>query len=126
VDLDWKALAASTVFVNATAISAAIAVDANIYCKVPVITIIFANAATITAAIAELPLLLRALSLPLPLLSSGCLLQSSCCCHHPICQQHCHQCTCNIYVRRCNHGHCHHQATVIAAAPPLPLCNNLL
>ncbi len=60
MDFDWKVLATITVFVNALAISAAIAVGANIYCKVPVI-VLFAKAAAITAAIAELVLLLQAL-----------------------------------------------------------------
>ncbi len=121
MDFDWKVLAAATVFVNATAISAAIAVDANVYCKVPVIAILFANTDAVTAAITELPLLLQALSLPLPSQLSGGLFQSSCHCHHCIFQHHCHQCTCNIYVQRHNHDHCHHCAAVIAVAP-LYLC----
>ena len=74
MEFDWKVLAAAT---NATAISAAIAVGANVYCKVPVIVILFANATAVTAFIAELPLLLWALLLPLPLPSYGGLLQSS-------------------------------------------------
>jgi hypothetical protein len=126
VDFDWKVLAAATIFVNATAIFAAIAVGANIYFKVTVIAILFANAAAITAATAELPLLLQALPLPLPLPPCGGLLQSSCHCHHCICPHPCHQCTCNIYVPRCNHGHCHCQAAVVTVAPPLPLWDNLL
>ncbi len=74
MEFDWKVLAAAT---NATAISAAIAVGVNIFCKVPVIPILFANANVVTVAIAELPLLLQALLLPLPLPSYGGLLQSS-------------------------------------------------
>ncbi len=54
MDFDWKVLAAAT---NATVISAAIAVGANIYCRVPVNAILFAKVAAVTAAIAELPLL---------------------------------------------------------------------
>jgi hypothetical protein len=126
VDFDWKVLAASTVFVNAAAISAAITVGVNIYCKVPLIAILFANAAAVTAAIAELPLLLWALSLLLPSPSCGGLLQSSCHCHHCICQLYYHQCMCNIYVQRHNHGHCHRWAAVIAVTPALPLWDNLL
>ncbi len=123
VNFNWKVLAAAT---NATAISAAIALGANIYCKVPVIAILFANTAAVTAAIAELPLLLWALLLPLPLPLCGGLLQSSCYCHHCICQHRCHQCMCNIHMQRCNHGHCHSWADIIAVAPLSSLCNNLL
>jgi hypothetical protein len=49
---------------NTTVISAAIAVSSNTYCRVLVNTILFANTGAITAAIAEQPLLLQALSLP--------------------------------------------------------------
>jgi hypothetical protein len=77
LDIDWKVLAVATVFANATAISAVIAVGANIYSKVPVIAILFANTPAVTAAIVELPLLLRALPLLLPSPSCGGLLQSS-------------------------------------------------
>ncbi len=50
MDFDWKVLAPATVFVNATAISAAFAVGASIYCKVPVIIILFANATVVIPA----------------------------------------------------------------------------
>ncbi len=108
VDFDWKELAAAT---DTAAISAAIAVDANACCKVPVIAILFANVAVVTAAmIAELPLLLWALLLPLLLPSCEGLLQSSCCCHHRIFKHYCHHCRCNIYVRHHNHGRKHQQS----------------
>ncbi len=126
VDFDWKVLAAATLFVNAAAISAAIAVGATIYCKVRAIDILFANAAAITATIVELSLLLQVLPLPLPLPSCGGLMQSSCCCHHRICQHYCHQCRCHIYMQRRSHGHCHCRVAIVAVMPPLPLCNNLL
>jgi hypothetical protein len=98
--LTW--LAAAT---NTTVSSAAIAVESNIYCRVPVNAILFANAAAVTAAIAELLLLLWALSLPLPLPLCGGLLQNSYCCHHRICQHHCYH----------YHGHCYHWAAIVDA-----------
>jgi hypothetical protein len=52
VDIDWKVLTATTIFVNAAAISAAIAVGADVYCKVLAIATPFANATAVTAAIA--------------------------------------------------------------------------
>jgi hypothetical protein len=58
VEFDWKVLAAATVFRNAAAISAAIAVGANVYCKVFTIAILFAHTTAITATIAELLFLL--------------------------------------------------------------------
>ncbi len=61
--LTW--LAATT---DATVISVAIAVGLNVN------SILFVNADVVTAAIVELPLLLWALLLPLPLLSCGGLL----------------------------------------------------
>ncbi len=126
LEFNWKVLVAATVFVNAAAISAAIAVDADDYCKVSTIATLFANAAAVTAAIAELALLLWVLPLPLPLPSCGGLFQSSCCCCHRIWKCRCHQCRCHIYVRCHSHCCCLCRVAVAAVAPPSPLCNILL
>ncbi len=92
--LTWFAAAT-----NATVISASIAVGSNIN------AILFANAAAVIAAIAELLLLLWALLLPLPLLSCGGLLQDIYCCQYRICQHHCY----------CYQGCCHCWAAIITA-----------
>jgi hypothetical protein len=63
VDFDWKVLATAVVFVSGTDSSTAIAVGADVYCKVLAIATLFANATAVTAAITELLLLLWALPL---------------------------------------------------------------
>ncbi len=120
-----KVLATTTIFVNAAAVSAAIPVGVDIYCRVPTIATVLADAIAISAAIAELSLLLQALPLPLPLPSCEGLLQSGRP-HHHICQCHCHQWRCHIYMRWQSHC-CHHRCVDTAAVmPPSPLCYILL
>jgi hypothetical protein len=92
--LTW--LAAAT---YSTVVRLAIAVGSNIN------AILFANTAVVIAATAELPLLLQALLLPLPLLLCGELFQYIYCCKYRICQHHCY----------CYHSRCNHWAAVVAA-----------
>jgi hypothetical protein len=84
---------------NATVIRLAIAVGSNIK------AILFVNTATVIAATAELPLLMWALSLPLPSSSCEGLCQNIYCCKYCICQHHCYH----------YHGRYHCRAAAIAA-----------
>ncbi len=67
--------------------------------------ILFMNAAAAIAATAKLPLLLRALLLPLPSPLCGGIFQNIYCCKYLICQHHCY----------CYYGCCHHQVAVVVA-----------